>query len=149
MLRVRSPLPRVLPLSEVADPAFAHGMVGPGVALDPHRAVGAAVAPVAGAVVMLQPHAFVVATAEGAEVLVHLGIDTVTLRAAGFTPHVVQGDTVRTGQPVISWNPAAVHASGRSALCPVIALDATAAHLLRCPGPGWITAGDPLFDWSR
>ncbi|MGH3999301.1 MAG: PTS glucose transporter subunit IIA, partial [Pseudonocardiaceae bacterium] len=91
-LRVRSPIPgRVLSLSEVADPAFARGMVGPGIALDPEPAVGAAVAPVAGAVVMLHPHAFVVATTDGAWVLVHLGIDTVTPRGEGFTPHVVQG----------------------------------------------------------
>ncbi|MGH3684109.1 MAG: PTS sugar transporter subunit IIA [Pseudonocardiaceae bacterium] len=149
-LQVCSPIPgRVLPLSEVADPAFARGMVGPGVALDPERAVGAAVAPVAGAVVMLHPHAFVVATADGAAVLVHLGIDTVTLRGQGFIPHVVQGETVRTGQPVISWNPAAVQASGRSPLCPVIALDATAAQLLWRHGPGPIPVGDPLFDWRR
>jgi PTS system glucose-specific IIA component len=104
---------------------------------------------VAGVVVMLHPHAFVVATAEGAAVLVHLGIDTVALRGQGFTPHVIQGETVRTGQPVIRWDPAAVHASGRSPLCPVIALDATAAHLLRHHGPGPIAAGDPLFDWRR
>lgn len=149
-LRVRSPIAgHVLALSEIADPAFAQGMVGPGVALDPERAVGSVVSPVAGAVVMLHPHAFIVATAEGAAVLVHLGIDTVTLQGQGFTPHVLQGDTVRTGQPVISWDPAAVHASGRSALCPVIALDATTAHLLRCHGPDPIAAGDPLFDWSR
>ncbi|MGH3766754.1 MAG: PTS sugar transporter subunit IIA [Pseudonocardiaceae bacterium] len=149
-LRVRSPIPgRVLPLSEVADPAFAQGMVGPGVALDPERALGAAVAPVAGTVVMLHPHAFVVATADGAAVLVHLGIDTVTLGAEGFTPHVAQGQTVRTGQPVISWDPAAVQAGGRSPLCPVIALDATAAHLLWCHRPGPIALGDPLFDWRH
>ena len=149
-LRVRSPITgHVLPLSEAADPAFARGMVGPGLALDPQRAVGTAVSPVAGAVVMLHLHAFVVATAHGAAVLVHLGIDTVTLGGQGFTPHVAQGDTVRTGQPMISWDPAAVQASGRSPLCPVIALDATAAHLLRYHGPGPIAAGDPLFDWSR
>ncbi len=149
-LRVHSPITgRVLPLSEVADPVFAQGMVGPGVALDPDPAVGAALSPVTGAVVMLHPHAFVVATADAAAVLVHLGIDTVALQGKGFTTHVVKGETVCTGQPVISWDPAAVQASGRSALCPVIALDATAAHLLRRHGPGPIAAGDPLFDWRR
>ncbi len=149
-LRVRSPIAgRVLPLSEVPDPAFAHGIAGPGLALDPQRALGAAVAPVAGAVVVLHPHAFVVATSGGAAVLVHLGIDTVELGGEGFTPHVAQGNTVRTGQPVISWDPAAVHAGGRSPLCPVIALDATAAGLRWCHRPGPVAAGDPLFDWRR
>lgn len=147
-LRVHSPIPgHVLPLTEVADPAFAQGMVGPGLALDPERVAGAAVAPVPGAVTMLHPHAFVVATADGAAVLVHLGIDTVTLRGQGFTLHVVQGQTVCAGQPVINWDPAAVQASGRSPLCPVIALDATATHLVWCHRPGPIAAGDPLFDW--
>lgn len=150
MLRVRSPLTgQVLPLSEVADATFAHGMVGPGLALDPDRAVGTVAAPVAGAVVMLHPHAFILATAEGAEVLVHLGIDTVRLRGAGFTPHLLQGEAVRTGQPVISWDPAAVQANGLSPLCPVIALEATAAHLPWRHRPGPIAVGDPLFDWSR
>lgn len=149
-LRVHSPITgHVLPLSELTDPVFAHGMVGPGLALDPQPAAGAVVAPVTGAVVMLHPHAFIIATAEGAAVLIHLGIDTVALRGAGFTPHVLHGDTVRTGQPVISWDPATVHASGRSPLCPVIALDTTTAHLAHHHHPGPITAGDPLFDWRR
>lgn len=81
--------------------------------------------------------------------LVHLGIDTLALRGQSFTHHVLHGQTVHTGQPVISWDPAAVRASGRSMLCPVIALDATATHLLQRHHPGPITAGDPLFDWRR
>ncbi len=91
-LRVHSPIPgRVLPLSEVTAPVFAHGMVGPGVALAPDPTVGAALSPVTGTVVMLHLHAVIVTTPDGAAVLVHLGIDTVTLRGQGFTPHAVTG----------------------------------------------------------
>ncbi|MGB6165082.1 MAG: PTS glucose transporter subunit IIA [Pseudonocardiaceae bacterium] len=149
-VRVRSPVTgRVLPLSEVTDPTFAQGMVGPGVALDPEDAMSTALSPVTGVVALVGSHAFILTTAEGAAVLVHLGIETVALRGQGFTPHVLHGEIVRTGQPVISWDPAAVRASGRSALCPVIALDATATNLLQHHHPGPITAGDPLFDWRH
>lgn len=150
MLHVVSPVSgHVLPLDDVADPVFAHGMVGPGVACDPDLVAAAAISPVTGTVVALHPHAFVVATTDGAAVLVHLGIDTVTLAGAGFTGHVMKGDAVRAGQPMISWDPAAVQAAGRSPLCPVVALDAAAGHLVARHQPGRIAAGDPLFDWRR
>ncbi|GGM70204.1 PTS glucose transporter subunit IIA [Longimycelium tulufanense] len=149
-LQVLSPVEgTALPLSEVGDPVFAQAMVGPGIAVDPARGAGDAVAPIDGTVVTLHPHAFVVATDSGAAVLVHLGIDTVQLKGDGFTLHVVKGETVRARQRMISWDPATIEAGGRSPVCPVIALDATAEALTGLRQPGQVAAGEPLFTWQR
>ncbi|MFI9816682.1 PTS sugar transporter subunit IIA [Saccharothrix variisporea] len=148
-LRVASPVSgRVVPLTEVPDPVFAQAMVGPGVAVEPDRVAGEVVAPVDGTVVTLHPHAFVVATGDGAAVLVHLGIDTVKRKGEGFTLHVVKGEAVRVGQPVVTWDPAEIEAAGFAPICPVIALDAGADALLDQAG-GPVAAGDSLFSWTR
>ncbi len=148
-LRVTSPVSgRVVPLTEVPDQVFAQAMVGPGVAVEPERGGADVVSPVDGTVVTLHPHAFVVATEDGAAVLVHLGIDTVKRQGEGFTLHVVKGESVRAGQPVVTWDPAEVEAAGFAPICPVIALDAAPEVLLdQASGP--VAAGDVLFSWRR
>jgi PTS system N-acetylglucosamine-specific IIA component len=149
-LQVCSPVAgRVVAMSDVPDPVFAGAMVGPGVAVDPARSPGAAVSPVAGTLVKLHPHAFVVVMADGRGVLVHLGIDTVQLKGAGFELLAGEGDAVGAGGPVVSWDPTAVEAGGRSPICPVVALDA-AAGAVSDPGPPGrvVTAGDRLFIWT-
>ena len=149
-LRVGSPVGgRVVPLTEVPDPVFAQAMVGPGVAVEPDRVAGEVVSPVDGTVVTLHPHAFVVATADGVAVLVHLGIDTVKRKGEGFTLHVVKGETVRAGQAIVTWDPAEIEAAGFAPICPVIALDASAEALLDLAGPGPVAAGDALFTWQH
>ena len=124
MMPVSSPMAGdVHPLSDVPDPVFAQGLVGPGVAIVPiGEAEVTVVAPIAGRIVKLHPHAFVI-QAEGFGVLVHLGIDTVQLDGRGFLLHATEGDQVAVGTPLISWNPSEVVAGGRSAMCPVVVLD--------------------------
>jgi PTS system N-acetylglucosamine-specific IIA component len=147
-LAVLSPVAgRVLPLAEVPDPVFAGALVGPGVAVAPAGGPAAAVAPVAGTIVTLHPHAFVIAAAAGQGVLVHLGLDTVQLKGAGFTLLAAQGDLVAAGQPIVAWDPAAVEAGGRSAICPVVALDA-AADRLADVATGTVAAGALLYRWT-
>jgi PTS system N-acetylglucosamine-specific IIA component len=144
---VAAPVPgTVLPLAAVPDPVFAGSMVGPGLALDPVPGPGVVVAPVAGRIATLHPHAFVVVAGDRG-VLVHLGIDTVRLDGAGFELLVEAGATVACGQPMVRWDPAAVQAGGLSAVCPVVALDATAGSLSDLAS-GSVSAGDPLFAWS-
>jgi len=149
-LRVGSPVTgRVVALSAVPDPVFSQAMVGPGVAVEPVREAADVVSPVDGTVVTLHPHAFVVATGDGAAVLVHLGIDTVKRKGEGFTLHVVKGEQVRAGQRVVTWDPAEVEAAGFSPICPVIALDASAEVLGDFALDVDVAANDALFDWSR
>ncbi|MGC5013285.1 PTS sugar transporter subunit IIA [Streptosporangium sp. DT93] len=134
-------------LGAVPDPVFSEGLVGAGMAIEPDRTPGRVVAPIAGTIVKLHPHAFVVVGDDGRGVLVHLGIDTVQLRGEGFEPLAVEGDRVRAGQPVVAWDPAGIEASGRHPICPVVALDA-AAGTVSGLAAGVVTAGDGLFEWD-
>ncbi|MFF2655657.1 PTS glucose transporter subunit IIA [Streptomyces sp. NPDC058045] len=149
MTSVTSPLAgRAIGLSAVPDPVFSGAMVGPGTAVDPVRERSEAVAPVEGIVVSLHPHAFVVVDAEGHGVLTHLGIDTVQLNGEGFELLVNKGDRVTRGQAVVRWDPAAVEAAGKSPICPVVALEATADSLSSLVEDGEVKAGDALFGWQ-
>ena len=114
---------RALTLAEVPDPVFSQGMVGYGAAIDPPRQVIDALAPVSGKILKLLPHAYVIMTAENVGVLVHLGLDTVQLNGAGFTPHVAQGDTVTAGQLIITYDVPAIVAAGYSPVVPVVVMD--------------------------
>ena len=121
---VLAPVPgRALPMEDVPDPVFAQSMVGPGAAIDPPREVVEAVAPVTGTALKVAPHAYVIVTAEGFGVLVHLGIDTVQLDGQGFTVHVEQGAEVTAGQLMITYDVRAVEALGRNPIVPVVALE--------------------------
>ena len=111
------------------------------------------VAPCAGVVVKLHPHAYVLLAPSadagpngGRGVHVHLGIDTVQLGGEGFTLLVDEGDTVTAGQELVAWSPTAVAAGGRSPLVPVVALDLGHGRLDELVRPGAVVrAGDPLF----
>lgn len=136
----------VVGLAAVPDPVFAEALVGPGSAIEPVREPGVAVAPVDGTVAKLHPHAFVIVTADGRGVLVHLGIDTVNLKGDGFETLAAEGDAVAVGAPLVKWNPAGIEARGLSPVCPVVALDA-AADALSAFAEGIVTAGAELFVW--
>lgn len=149
MTTVSSPLTgRVIGLSAVPDPVFSGSMVGPGTAIDPAREPAEAVAPVDGVVVSLHPHAFVVVDAEGHGVLTHLGIDTVQLNGEGFDLLVAKGDSVKRGDAVVRWDPSAVEAAGKSPICPVVALEATADSLAEMVEDADVRTGATLFHWN-
>ena len=138
----------VLSLARVPDPVFAAELVGSGVAIEPPEQPGPVdvIAPVAGRVLKLHPHAFVILRADGAGVLVHLGIDTVKLGGAGFTLRVEEGAPVEAGQAMVTFDPSEVRALGLSAACPVVVMDSSPHAIERAEGP--VGAGDPLFDWE-
>src|SRR4029453_4492577 len=105
MVSLRAPLSGVVwPLERIPDPVFAQKMVGEGASIDPIDAV--LVAPCDGNIASLHAagHAVTLRTAEGAEVLLHIGIDTVTLKGQGFHPRVKTGDQVRAGAPLIEFD---------------------------------------------
>src|SRR5690606_696926 len=108
-----------------------------------------AVSPVDGTIAKLHPHAYVVTTADGAGVLVHLGIDTVQLAGEGFELLAEENASIGAGEPIVAWDPAAVQAGGRSPICPVVALDAPAEALSGLLEGGEVAAGDALFTWDR
>ncbi|GAB2917147.1 PTS glucose transporter subunit IIA [Nonomuraea fastidiosa] len=134
-------------LAAVPDPVFSAGMVGPGAAIDPLRGPGEAVAPIAGKIMKLHPHAYVIVGDDGKGVLVHLGIDTVQLKGEGFELLASEGDRVAAGQPVVAWDPSVIEAGGRSPVCPVVALDALSGAVTEVT-QGAVHAGDQLFEWD-
>lgn len=140
----------VVDVSEVEDPVFAAGLVGPGLAIEPDGVRGGeAVAPITGKIVKLHPHAFVVQHDDGRAVLVHLGIDTVKLGGEGFTTHASEGDVVQRGAVLVTWDPAAVRDGGKSAVCPVVALEATPDAVDRLAQVGtMVEHGEDLLTWG-
>ena len=121
---VLAPVPgRAVALTDVPDPVFSQGMVGYGAAVDPPRGVVDAVAPVSGKLLKLLPHAYVIMTPDNVGVLVHLGLDTVTLSGAGFTTHVSEGDNVTAGQVVITYDVPSIEAAGLNPIVPVVVMD--------------------------
>lgn len=105
VLLLRAPLSGVVwPLEGIPDPVFAQKMVGDGISIDPTDDV--LLAPCDGEVVSLHGagHAITLRADNGAEILLHIGLDTVTLKGEGFQPRVAVGDRVRAGAPLIGFD---------------------------------------------
>ena len=118
---ISAPLTGIMvPIDQVPDPVFARKMVGDGFSIDPLSNL--LVAPVAGEVVDLQPshHAVTIRTADGLEILMHIGLDTVSLLGKGFTPKVKEGATVAVGDPLIEFDLDTVAREAKSLLTQVV-----------------------------
>ncbi|WP_371874022.1 glucose PTS transporter subunit IIA [Companilactobacillus farciminis] len=105
---------KLLTLSKVPDPVFSQGLMGQGFAIEPNSSD--IVAPVSGTVTLVSDtkHAFGIKTNDGADILVHLGIDTVELKGAPFEVLIKQGDTVTSGQSVVKMNLKMIQDAGKS-----------------------------------
>jgi multiphosphoryl transfer protein len=145
-LILRAPVSGVVyPLERVPDPVFAQKLMGDGLSIDPVD--GTLRAPCAGEVVTLHPasHALTLRTPGGVEVLMHIGIDTVSLKGAGFTPRVKQGDKVETGAPLIDFDLDKLATAAKSLLTEVIISNGDAARIIE-RASGQVKAGvDNLF----
>ncbi|MGV9414868.1 PTS sugar transporter subunit IIA [Nocardia sp. NPDC003693] len=144
--QILAPLPgTAIPLSEVPDPVFSAEMVGAGVAIEPPDTDDdiTVVAPVAGTIVKLHPHAAVILTDAGAGVLLHVGIDTVG-KTDLFRLQAAEGDRVEVGQPLVTFSPNAVRRMGLSAAVPVVVMD-TAPGSARDAATGTVDTGATLF----
>jgi PTS system beta-glucosides-specific IIC component len=107
-------------LTEVPDPAFAEGAMGKGVAIVP--SVGQAVSPVNGTIgtILKSGHAVILLSESGAEVLIHIGINTVQLKGQYFTPRVKAGDQVRKGDLLIEFDLEKIKEAGYNPITPII-----------------------------
>ncbi|HYG66365.1 MAG TPA: glucose PTS transporter subunit IIA, partial [Anaeromyxobacteraceae bacterium] len=144
-MEIRAPLSGVIvPLDAVPDPVFARKMVGDGVSIDPTSSE--VLAPVAGEVTQLHDahHALAITAPNGVEVLVHVGLDTVTLGGRGFTPLVSRGDQVEVGQPVLRLDADGVARSARSLLTEVVVTTADRVARL-VPARGVAIAGQTVL----
>lgn len=123
-LVLRQPLEgRIVALSDVPDPMFAQGTMGPGVAIEPTG--DTVIAPADATVASIFPtgHAIGLALDDGTELLIHIGIDTVNLGGAGFETLVTAGQKVTTGAPLIRFDLDKIRSAGLSAVTPVIVLN--------------------------
>ena len=111
---------QVKPLSQATDPVFSSGVMGQGVVIEPSQ--GELVSPVNGTVTVLFPtkHAVGIVSEEGVELLMHIGMDTVSLDGKGFEAHVAQGDKVVVGQQLISFDMDVIKEAGLVTETPVI-----------------------------
>jgi PTS system glucose-specific IIA component len=141
---------RVTALADVHDAVFAEQLVGAGVAVEPSAPPAGGlvrvVSPIAGEIVKLHPHAFVVVDGSGTGVLVHVGIDTVKLGGTGFELAVAEGATVAAGDLVVSFDPAVVAEAGYSAVVPVVVLDSAPDSVSQQAVGTTVESGAPLFD---
>ena len=118
---VVSPLAgQVKPLSQATDPVFSSCVMGQGVVIEPSQ--GELVSPVNGTVTVLFPtkHAVGIVSEKGVEMLMHIGMDTVSLDGKGFKAHVEQGDKVVVGQQLISFDMDVIKEVGLVTETPVI-----------------------------
>lgn len=132
----------VVALSEVPDEAFASKAVGDGVAVRPTSNI--VVAPANGTVVKIfnTNHAFCLETDEGAEVVVHMGIDTVALNGEGFKRLVNEGDVVKVGQPVLEMDLDYLNAHARSMISPVVVSNIDEFGGIGAQASGQVVAGE-------
>jgi phosphocarrier protein FPr len=140
-LDLKAPLTGVLvPIEQVPDPVFAQKMVGEGLSIDPLS--DHLLAPCDGEVIHLHAaaHAVTIRTAGDLEVLLHIGLDTVTMRGEGFSPKVKVGDQVRTGDELITFDLDKVATSAKSLLTQVVIANSDLLTSFT-PREGLVTAG--------
>ncbi|MBL4963126.1 beta-glucoside-specific PTS transporter subunit IIABC [Bacillus halotolerans] len=118
---IHSPIKgEVKALSEVNDGVFSAGIMGKGFAIEPEE--GEVVSPVYGSVTTIfkTKHAIGITSDQGAEILIHIGLDTVKLEGQWFTAHVKEGDKVTPGDPLVSFDLEQIIAAGYDVITPVI-----------------------------
>lgn len=135
----------VVPLSETPDAAFAEGSLGDGVAIKPRS--GAVYAPFDAVVAAAFPtgHAIGLRHADGAEVLIHIGIDTVKLAGAHFDVKVTTGQEVKAGDLLVEFDGDAIERAGYDLTTPVIVTNGELYPALTDRAAGPIAHGEPLF----
>ena len=124
-IRLDSPLNgQLIELKDVKDPAFASGAMGKGAAVK--NPDGKVYSPVDGTVTVLfgTKHAIGIHADDGADILIHVGIDTVNLGGKYFDAKIAQGDTVKKGQLLLEFDPKGIQSEGYDTTTPVLVTNA-------------------------
>jgi phosphocarrier protein FPr/phosphocarrier protein len=146
-LTLRAPLAGwSTPLDEAPDEVFAARMLGDGVAIDPTAAILHAPCDAEVTVIAAARHALTLRTAEGCEVLLHVGIDTVGLAGEGFTVHTEHGARVRAGEALLSFDLELLARRAKSLLTPVIVSADGPFRILRQSLNREVAVGDFLME---
>ena len=136
---------KAVPLKEVSDPTFAEEMLGKGAAVIPED--GKFYAPADGGIGMVldTPHAVSMTTDFGAEILIHIGLDTVKMKGEGFTGHVKAGDHVKKGDLLLEVDLEKVKAAGYDTITPVLVCNTPDYASVEGIGSAQVNAGDDLI----
>ena len=137
---------RVVPMSEVNDPTLSQEILGKGVAVVPSE--GKVVAPASGEVVVMfeTKHAVSIRTEDGAELIIHIGLDTVNLRGEHFTAHVAQGDHVKVGDVLVEFDMEAIKEAGYDVITPIVVCNTPDFPNMVCHTGMEVKALDPVID---
>jgi multiphosphoryl transfer protein len=135
---------QLVPLEQVPDKVFSQKMVGDGISIDPVTSV--LLAPCNGTIIQMHSagHALTIRSAEGIEVLIHIGLDTVSLKGNGFSPRVKLGDRVSTGDPLTEFDADFIATHAKSLLTEIVitTMDLTVAIT---PFSGSVIAGRDII----
>lgn len=136
----------LLPLSEVKDEVFSSGAMGEGVAIEPSQ--GVLHAPDDGRVVMTFPtgHAIGMKTKDGAEILMHIGMDTVNLRGKGFETLVDKGDEVKAGDELVKFDIDEIHSAGYIVTTPIVVTNSKDYEKVSVVCQGEVKVGQEILD---
>lgn len=131
---------KAVALEQVPDPAFAQKIIGDGIAIEPSQ--GLLIAPFDGHVVHLidSKHSLVLGHESGLELLVHIGVNTVSLEGKPFTTHVKSGDKFKQGDKLIEFDMEAIKAAGLPVITPIIVANGDVVQELKV-NEGAVTAG--------
>ena len=139
----------LIDITEVNDPAFSGGILGKGVAVVPS---GTRIcAPAAGTVSTIFPtgHAAAVTSKEGAEVLIHVGLDTVKLEGRHFTIHAGEGQEVKKGDLLLEADIEQIKAEGYDITTPVVICNSDEFSEFHMPEPGAVSQGDEIMTLKK
>ena len=145
-LIVASPLTgQAIPLKDVKDETFSLGYLGEGCAIKPSD--GHVYSPVSGKIISLfdTRHAITILSEDGMEILIHVGRDTVSLRGRYFSAFCQNGDTVKTGDLLLSFDLDALEKEGFDTTTPIVITNNTLYQRIETTAIGNVTAGDMLI----
>ncbi|MEC5272727.1 PTS glucose transporter subunit IIA [Caldifermentibacillus hisashii] len=110
----------IVKLEDVPDPVFSEKMMGDGIAIEPIE--GKIVSPVDGEIIQVFPtkHAIGIKTNNGVEILIHIGLETVAMNGEGFNAHVSQGEKVKVGDVLVTFDLELVKEKAKSTIIPII-----------------------------
>ena len=140
---------KLLTLQEVKDPTFSGGILGQGIAILPSD--GRFYAPADGTVATIFPtgHAAAIRTADGAEVLLHIGLDTVKLKGKYFTIHAEEGQQVKKGDLFLEADLEAISAAGYDTVTPIVICNSDVFDKIEPSGAEEVSTGDEILRLSK
>ena len=136
----------VVALADVNDPVFSSGAMGQGLAIKPSEGVVYAPADAEVTIAFATGHAYGLKTANGAEILIHVGIDTVSMNGEGFNHTVAQGDKVKAGDVLGTFDSAKIAAAGLEDTTMVIVTNTADYASVTPVGQGTVSKGDAVIE---